>query len=99
MKEPDVDGLSHRLTAKQFRNWEIYDSLEPIGGLRGDYQAAQIAAMIYNRSRGKDQRALTINDCLLPFHLQLPKPQQTWQQMKSMAYMIALAYNAEGKTE
>ena len=43
-------------TAKQFRLWEIYDSIEPVGGTRLDILAAQITAMIFNMAVDKKHR-------------------------------------------
>jgi hypothetical protein len=33
---------------RQFREWMEYDKLEPIGGKRGDWQAASVCAMLLN---------------------------------------------------
>lgn len=39
-----VGELEHTMTAHEFAQWRAYDRLDPIGGYRGDIQAAMIAA-------------------------------------------------------
>ena len=58
--ELNVEAMLRRLTAKQFRMWEIYSELEPFGELRADYRAASIVQMIYNVNRGEKQKALPL---------------------------------------
>lgn len=60
-----VSELKTRLTPLEFAEWMIFDRLEPIGGLRGDYQAAVIASTVANVNRGKNRRALKIEDFML----------------------------------
>jgi Protein of unknown function (DUF4035) len=97
MREPDVEAMLRRLTAKQFRNWEIYHDLEPFGEIRADYRAASIVQIVHNMNRGPKTKALTLQECMLKFETE-PKKQQSWQTMQSIAKMIAMAYNAPGIT-
>lgn len=39
-----VGELERTMTAYEFAQWQAYDRLDPIGGYRGDLQAALIAA-------------------------------------------------------
>ncbi|WP_081278230.1 phage tail assembly protein T [Moraxella catarrhalis] len=39
-----VGELERTMTAHEFAQWRAYDRLDPIGGYRGDIQAAMIAA-------------------------------------------------------
>ena len=38
-----VGELEATMTAREFAEWQIYDSIDPIGGYRGDLRAALIA--------------------------------------------------------
>ena len=46
--------------------WIAFDLVEPIGGLRGDYQAAVVAATVTNSLRGGKGKRLGLDD-FLPF--------------------------------
>ena len=53
--------LDH-LTAPQLAEWRAYDRIEPIGGYREDYRAAQVCLMLHtliqsNRGDGKWTKA------------------------------------------
>ena len=98
MKESDVEAMLRRLTAKQFRNWELYDELEPFGEVRADYRAASIVQMLYNVNRGPKTKAISLQECLLKFGEPAAKKQQSWQSMQAIAKMIAMTYNAPGIT-
>lgn len=89
------------LTAKQFLEWEHFAEVEPFTfdrELRADFRTASIVQVIANVNRGKRQKAYTIEDFLLKFNDVAPKRQKTWQEMQKVAYMIAVAYNADGVT-
>ena len=53
---------SHELT-----EWMAFDQVDPVGGRRGDYQAAVVASTVANANRGKGQRVLTPNDFVLEY--------------------------------
>lgn len=76
--ELDVDeAILRRLTAKQFRGWEMYHELEPFGEVRADFRAASIVQMLYNVNRGPKQQALPMSDFLLKFDADpVVKPKQ-----------------------
>lgn len=82
------------LTAKQFIEWEAYARLEPFNELRADMRSAQIASYIYNMAVSSRDRK-PVSDFLLKWEeADEAKPRtQTWQQQKSIAYMIAAAYS------
>ena len=98
------------LPHRQFLEWQEYDRLEPIGGLRGDWQVASVCSLMANmmaRRSGVDAR-FTARDFLLEFKEEVrvtekPKPttQGTpaapWQTMKFYAQMYAAQANAEEK--
>lgn len=90
--------MLRRITAKQLRDWLHYDSLEPFGDIRADIRTASIVAMIANVNRGEKQPPYEIKDFLLRFDVEAkpPRPKQTWQEQKRIAYIIAEAFNAKG---
>lgn len=96
--EVNVDAMLRRITAKQFRQWEVYNELEPFGEFRDDVRAAQITAMIFNMAVAvKDRKPLT--EFLLPWDKVLeqeaaPK-RQTPEQQLQIARCIVMAFNAK----
>ena len=89
--ELNVEAMLRRLTAKQFRAWEIYSELEPFGELRADYRAASIVQMIYNVNRGEKQKALPLQEFLLKFETE-PKQKQSWQEQLAIMKLLAAAH-------
>lgn len=83
--ELDVEAMLLRLTAKQFRNWEIYYDLEPFGEMRADYRAASITQMLYNVNRGSKQKALPITEFLLKYDADPPPKQDQLALMRVLA--------------
>ncbi|MET3701550.1 DUF4035 domain-containing protein [Citrobacter bitternis] len=55
--------LRSTLTASELKMWIAYDRMSPIGDWRGDVQAAQISAAVFNAQGGKYE----ISDLLLKF--------------------------------
>jgi hypothetical protein len=91
--------MLRKLPFKQLLAWEAFDELEPIGGRRGDWQAASICSMLMNLA-GKRART---SDCLLEFGEErevppAPAPQrQTWQEQKMIGMMFAAASAKGGR--
>lgn len=83
------------LTAKEFRAWEIYHEVEPFGDLRADYHAAQVVQMLHAVNRGKGQKALTLEECLLKF-AQEEKPKQTPEQQFGILKVLAAMHANDG---
>jgi hypothetical protein len=75
------------MSSAEFSEWLEFYKIEPFGR-DADFQGhAQTAAMIYNVNRGKDDKALTVDD-LMPKE---PPPPQTVSQMKQFAEMYTIA--------
>jgi len=87
------------LTLEQYLEAEAYNVLEPIGGYREDFRAAQICLMLHNllqaqRGDGKWVKA-TVYD-FMPWGPKETKPAekpQTVDEMKKM--LLAIAGNAQ----
>lgn len=89
--------MLRRLTWPQLREWMDYDTLEPIGEQRGDWQAAAISAAIANVlirvNRGT--KVFKVSDFLLEFdekekaasEAQAP-PKDDWKRLKFIAQMF-----------
>lgn len=91
----NVERDIHRaLTAKQFRGWEIYESLCPLGEERLDYRTASLVQLLFNINRGKDQKPLTLDECLIPF-IREPKQDQTPEQQFKILQLWAAAMASE----
>lgn len=61
-----VRDLLGRISGRELAEWIAFDLVEPIGGLRGDYQAAVVAATVTNGLRGGKGKRLGLDD-FLPF--------------------------------
>jgi hypothetical protein len=88
------------LTAKQFREWELFAEIEPFtvfSELRADYRAASIVQMIANVNRGKKQRGYPLKEFLLQFNEPERATRQTWQQQKAIALAICASYGETDK--
>lgn len=83
-----------RISLRQFREWQNFAALVgPIGIQRTDWQFAKVLALIYNRSRGKNQRALDAREFMPNWH-----PITYAERMKrSMARMKAWAFQRSPK--
>jgi hypothetical protein len=88
----NVDAMLRSLTAKQFREWEIYAKLEPFDETREDYRSASIRAMVHNMNVPSEHRK-PLKDFVLPFGETPDKPAKSWQEMAAMARLIAVAYS------
>lgn len=56
-----LSELQGVMSASEFRLWAEFDKHSPIGDIRGDIQAAQIATAVFNAQGGK----ATMSDMLL----------------------------------
>jgi len=102
MGEPDVGKLLRRLTVKQFLAWEAFDSVDPIGDIRGDWQAATVCATLMNIAVARSKRRKTFRpkDFLLEWTPEeKPLPRKKWQDLKMIAAMCVATMNdkAPGK--
>lgn len=89
----DVHQMLREMSAKQFREWEIYAELEPFSEKRADYRAASIVQMLANVNRSSKRSPYKLEDFVLKFDQESKetKPDKSWQEMKSSMMMWALA--------
>jgi hypothetical protein len=89
--------MLHTMTWQQFREWQAFDAMDPIGKRRTDWQAASICAVLMNiATRGK--RRFNPADFLLQFKEDATKvtpPRADWRKMKMIAQMWAASGDDE----
>lgn len=92
-------GMSWR----QLMEWEAFDEIDPIGGKRGDYHAASVAAVIMNAVAGAvgSRKRVRVEDMLLMFgegRKEIKSERKSWETMKSIGMMWAALVNEEEST-
>ncbi|MGW4641803.1 phage tail assembly protein T [Sphaerisporangium sp. NPDC004334] len=61
-----VGRLLAEISSRELTEWMVYEKMTgPLGPVRGDYHAAQITTNLLNANRGKNKRALRMEDVLL----------------------------------
>lgn len=91
---------------RQLAMWKEFDEVDPIGGRRGDWQAASVAASMYNAIAllSGSKHRMKVADMLLIYGSTQQKdggskptatPAAPWQSMKFTAMMQVALANAE----
>lgn len=91
----------------QFREWQAFDQIEPIGGIRGDWQVASVCATVMNalHMRVGSRERFSPSDFMLKFDSVVKEAKkdpakvqpartrytQTWQEQKMIGMMFAAA--------
>lgn len=57
-----VEELAQRMTAREFAEWQVYESVEGLPGSRADWQRAMHTAITANVHRKKGSKAHTPSD-------------------------------------
>lgn len=103
---PSTRVMWRHMTRREFFDWWAYDQVEPIGAMRGDYQAASVCATIMNgfAVMARSRKRFKIKDFLLEWgkEAKVAEPGgkdngQPWQKMKLVARMWAAASKVEQK--
>jgi hypothetical protein len=95
-KHPDF--LLSQLSSRQIAEWLAYNSIEPIGEMRGDLQAGIVASAVFNSKRTKeDQKVFSPYDFIPDYDKEPgskaePKKQST-EQMKAQLMALARVVN------
>lgn len=97
--------MLRRMSWSLFQDWRDFDQVEPIGGVRGDWQAASICATLTTIAAaraGGGGRIFSPEEMLLKFKakdVEVVKepdaPAQSWQEQKMIGMMWAAASNAD----
>jgi hypothetical protein len=100
--------MLRRMPWRQFQRWQAFDEVEPIGGVRLDYNTASIVSTLVNlrRNTEKHPEPFHLVDFLLKWGgekkdapVETPKPtQKTWQQLKFMGQWLSALYNQAEET-
>jgi hypothetical protein len=76
-----VKELLGRVDSRELTEWKIYCQYDPIGNERADMHNATIISTLINIFRGKKQKAVKPEECMLKFG---PKRQKTMAEMKAI---------------
>jgi hypothetical protein len=95
------------LTAEQLTEWEVYNSIEPVGEFRGDLRIANLTSMLYNMISSfgskKGRRHVSKPADFMPFFkedLEEKKDEpQSVEEMKSTLLSIASSLKNQEKKE
>lgn len=83
--------MLRRITAKQFRELEAFEELEPPESVRDDYRAASIATTIANVNRGAKQKPYEMKDFVVKFvEPEQPTKRQTPQEQLAILKILAM---------
>lgn len=75
--------LEQRLSSAEYSEWIEYWNIEPWGAWRDNLHAAQIASLIFNTNRGKDQAPVKPADFMY-------QDKQTTEETKKKDFVFAL---------
>jgi hypothetical protein len=104
--------MLRKMSMRQFMLWREFDEVEPIGGLRGDWQAASICSALFNTMAmfSRSKQRMTVEQFLLKYGQprrttrgkdggsKTPSAAPHWQHLKFIAQMqVALSKAEEGK--
>ena len=79
--------LNSRMGAREFVQWMDYYKSEPFGPVRDNLHSGELAAMLFNINRKKNQRALSAKD----FLLMSPADRMAQRTNKTLGTMKAIA--------
>jgi hypothetical protein len=74
------------MSSRELTEWMAFDLVEPIGGKRGDIQAAVVASTIANVNRGRSTRPYEVQDFIIEYHA----PDQTTNDTSSLLGMLGM---------
>jgi hypothetical protein len=83
-----VRRLLAEVDSRELSEWMAYDSLDPIGDERGDYQAGVVAATLANVWRGKGQKACAPGDFVPRFGAEPPDQETLIEKAKALALAL-----------
>lgn len=92
--------MLRKLSWQQFLEWQHFDSVEPFGDMRSDWQAASICALMATIA-AKGKKRFSPKDFLLQFGdaRESKGKKQTWQEQKMIAQMLEAALSEPVKPE
>jgi len=79
-----VGELLARISSREITEWMVYERIAgPIGPVRGDIHAAQVAATVLNVNRRKRRRPIKIDDVLLRWDRKEPvSPVELYERVR-----------------
>ena len=77
------------MTYKEYVEWEAFYSIEPFPEERQDFRNALLVSIMVNLQRGKNDKAVEIEDFIPDFWSERKSKKQTPQEMLMSAKMIS----------
>ena len=75
-----VQELENTLSGRELTEWMIYDSINPIGEIRGDIRNACLMALLANINRDPKYPPFKADDFLISFEPRQTKPRQSVEE-------------------
>lgn len=75
--------LKQSISMSELRLWAAYDRISPIGDMRGDVHAAQIAAAVYNAQRDPKSQLVDLNDMVIQWGAKEEGPEESLTGLES----------------
>jgi Protein of unknown function (DUF4035) len=82
-----VRDIETSMSVREFTEWQAFARLSPLGGARGDIQAAVIASTVANVHRGK-REPFRVGDFIPDFAGERVKPRQSIEEQIAIAKTI-----------
>lgn len=75
MGRTDVKAMLKEMPFPVFLGWQAFDTIEPIGGIRGDLQAASVCATVMNATaiRARSKARFHVKDFVLEYGVEKKK--------------------------
>lgn len=82
------EELLATITARELIEWQVFDSIEPIGDRRADLRAGSIVQAVISPHIKKGKKTPTLQECSLDFE---PKKKQTGSEMEQLLKSLVRA--------
>lgn len=80
-----VGELLARISSRELSEWAAFERVEgPLGGTRGDVQAAVVAATVANANRPKNKSAAKVTDFLPDWGQRRDTPDDMWAKARAL---------------
>ena len=79
-----VRELEHSLSSQELTEWIVFDSINPIGEIRGDIRNACLMALLANIHRDPKHPPFKPEDFLLEYEPRRPKPPQSPEEQAAI---------------
>ena len=95
--EPNPYHLAEKIPANLFKEWQVFEELEPFGPARDNYHTAQLAALYANSKRKKGTPPHTVDDFMYYNALDLEAKKEAKLKADNEAFLARLRTEAKPK--